>query len=129
MSERLLRDKVIVASMRFLVPHQQFAKAVDPAMTGFDNPSTGFIVRVLCFGLNLLPSGANMREVAPRFDLRLRGLADIARIGTQILGCLFRADNDFTSWRFAPQTTTGKWRLIPKPSSLQRGAVRGTKNA
>jgi hypothetical protein len=58
-----------VASIRFFVAHQELTKAIEPGVAGFDDPATGFVIRVPGFHVNRLTSEAYMGHVVSFFHL------------------------------------------------------------
>ena len=73
------------AALEFLVAHQQFAEAVEPAMAHLDDPTTSLLPRLTPFGLGLLPAVHDVGDVSVRLD-DAKGLgASVARIGAQVL--------------------------------------------
>lgn len=74
------------AALKFLIAHQQFAKAVEPTMADLNNPTPGFLSRMQLLGLLLLRATGNMRNVAMVLNDLQRRLAAISGIQTQMFG-------------------------------------------
>lgn len=72
------------AAFELLVPHEQFAEAVEPAMADLDNPAPRPPLRVAPFVVGLLAAVDNMRNVTVAQDHFHCSLASIARVGTQV---------------------------------------------
>lgn len=78
------------AALKFLVPHEQLAKAVEPAMAYLDNPAPRLLLGVAPFVVCLLASIDHVRNVAMVQDDLHGRLASIARVCTQMLAASLR---------------------------------------
>jgi len=74
------------ATLKFLIAHQQFAKAVEPTMADLNNPTSGFLSGMPLLCLLLLRAAGHMRNVAMVLNDLQRRLAAISGIKTQMLG-------------------------------------------
>jgi len=74
------------AALKFLIAHQQLAKAVEPAMADLNNPTSGFLSGMPLLRLLLLRATGYMRNIAVAFNDLQRGLSAISGIQTQMLG-------------------------------------------
>ena len=73
------------AALKFFVPHEQLAKAVEPAMAHLDHPSSRLLFGVAPLDVRLRASIDHVRDVAMvQDDLHCR-FASIACVGTQVL--------------------------------------------
>src|SRR5450631_1441624 len=78
------------AALKFLVAHQQFAKAIEPAMADLHNPASGLLAGVTLLGFPLLRATGHMRNVAMALDDLKRRLAAVSGIQAQMLGATLR---------------------------------------
>ena len=60
------------AALQFLVSHQQFAKAIEPAVRDFDNPASCLLLWVTLEFAGLLSTALDMRDIAMRLNDRQR---------------------------------------------------------
>ena len=72
-------------ALKFLVPHEQLAKSVEPAVTHLDHPSSRLPLGVAPFDVRLLASVGHVRNVAMVQDDLHGRFASIASVGTQVL--------------------------------------------
>ena len=77
------------AAFEFLIPHEQLAKAIEPAMRDFDNPPFGPFLRMLPFLFGFLPASFDVRNVAVCFNESKRWRAGIAAICAQMFVASF----------------------------------------
>lgn len=82
------------AAREFLIPHEQFAKASEPAMGNLYNPSPGSLRRMPPLLVDFLPASFDVGNVAMCFHDALRHLTSIARISTQVFAA--------SRWRRGP---------------------------
>ena len=73
------------AALKLLVPHEQLAKAVEPAVAHLDNPAPRLLLGVAPFVVRLLASIDHVRNVAMVQDDPHGRFASIARVCTQML--------------------------------------------
>src|ERR1035438_912838 len=78
------------AAFEFFVPHEQLAKAIEPAMRDFDNPSPGALRRMLPLFVGFLSAPFDVGNVAVFFDGAQRRGAGIASVSTQMLAASLR---------------------------------------
>src|SRR5450759_2653243 len=78
------------AAFELLIPYEQLAKAIEPAMGDFHNPPSGSLRRMLPFLIGFLPAPFDVGNVALFFHDAKRRHAGIARIGTQVLAASLR---------------------------------------
>lgn len=72
-------------ALKFLVPHEQLAKAVEPAVAYLDHPSSRFLLGVAPFDVRLPASIYHVRDIAMvQDDLHCR-FTSVACVGTQVL--------------------------------------------
>ena len=69
---------------QLFVAHQQFAKPVEPAVAGLNDPATCLLLGVFVLLICLALSADHMRDVTVRQDHLHRLLAPVARIGAQV---------------------------------------------
>ena len=74
------------AALKFLIAHQQLAKAIEPTMADLNNPTSGLLSGMPLLGLLLLCATGHMRNVAMALNDLQRRLAAISGIQTQMLG-------------------------------------------
>ena len=74
------------AAVKFLVSHQQFAKAVKPTVRDFDNTTFCLLLRVTLEFAGLLPTALDMSNVATHLNDRQRRCNGVAGIGAQVFG-------------------------------------------
>ncbi len=74
------------AAFKFLIAHQQLAKAVEPTMADLNNPTSGFLFGMSLLCLFLLRAAGHMRNVAVALNDLQRGLSAISSIQAQMLG-------------------------------------------
>jgi hypothetical protein len=82
------------AAFEFLIPHEQLAKAVEPAMRNLHNPPPGSLRRMLPFLFGFLSAPFNVGNIAVFFNDAQRRNAGIASIRAQVLAaplCRFGA--------------------------------------
>lgn len=72
------------AAIELFVPHQQFAKPIEPTMRHFDHPASCLLLGGALEFIGFLPSAFDMRDVVMRLDDFQRGCSGIARISTQM---------------------------------------------
>jgi len=72
------------AAIKFFVPHQQFAKPVEPTVRHFDNPAACLLLGGALEFTGFLPSAFDMRDVAMLLDDFQRGRPGIARVSAQM---------------------------------------------
>ena len=72
------------AAIELFVPHQQFAKPVEPTVRHFNNPASGLLVGGALEFIGFLPSAFDMRNVAMLLDDFQRGRSGIARVSAQM---------------------------------------------
>ena len=73
------------AALKLLVPHEQLAKAIEPAMADLDHPTPSLLGWITPLGIGLLAAINHMRNVTMRLDDLKRRFASVARIGAQVL--------------------------------------------
>ena len=73
------------ATIEFLVPYQQFAKAIEPTVCDFDDPATGFLCGITFEFVSLLPSSFDVGNVAVRFDDFQGRSSGVTRVSAQVL--------------------------------------------
>ena len=73
------------AALQFLVPHEQLAESVEPAVADLDNSAPSLLRRISPLRLGLCAATNDMRDVAMRLDDLQCGSASIARVGAQVL--------------------------------------------
>lgn len=72
-------------AFELLIPHEQLAEAIEPAMRHLYNPPPGSRRRMPPFFLGFLPAPFHMGHVAMRFNDDTRWNAGVASIGTEVL--------------------------------------------
>ncbi len=72
-------------ALKLFVPHEQFAEAVEPAMANLDHPAPSLLLWGASFGIRLLTSVDDARNIAMAQDDFHRRLSSIARVGAQML--------------------------------------------
>lgn len=72
-------------ALKLFVPHEQFAEAVEPAMANLDHPAPSLLLWGASFGIRLLTSVDDVRNIAMAQDDFHRRLSSIARVGAQML--------------------------------------------
>lgn len=73
------------AAVEFLVAHEQFAEAVEPAVAHLDDPAPGLLRRIAPLDVGFLKPVNDVRDVAVRLDSAKVFPSAIARVGTQVL--------------------------------------------
>ena len=73
------------AALKLLVPHEQLAKAIEPAVADLDHPTPGLLGWITPLGISLRAATDYMGDVAMRLDDLKRSFAPVARIGAQVL--------------------------------------------
>ena len=71
-------------ALKFLVPHEQLAKSVEPAVAHLNHPSSRLPLRIAPFDVRLLASVNHVRNVAMVQDDLHGRFAAIACVGTQV---------------------------------------------
>jgi hypothetical protein len=74
-------------AFELLIPHEQLAEAIEPAMRHLHNPPPGSRRRMPSFFLGFLPTPFHMGHVAMRFNNDTRWQAGVAGIGTERKRC------------------------------------------
>jgi hypothetical protein len=77
-------------TLQLLIPHQQFSKAIEPAVRDFDHPSSGFLVWIVHKLNGLLPAPLDVRDVAMLLNDHQRGFTSVTRIGASMLAPAYR---------------------------------------
>jgi hypothetical protein len=77
-------------AFEFLIPHEQLAKAIEPAMRDLHNPPPGSLRRMPPLLLGFLPAPFDMGDVAMLFNGDTCRNAGVACIGTQVLAASLR---------------------------------------
>src|SRR5450759_2096905 len=72
------------AAFELLVPHEQFAKAIEPTMRDLHNPPPGSLRRIPPLLIGFLPAPFNLWDVAVFCNDAKRRGASIASVGTQM---------------------------------------------
>ena len=80
--EMVERDE---AALELLVPHEQLAKAVKPAVADLDYPPSSLLLRVAPLVVSLLTAIDNMRDVTMIFDGAKMRCTAVTRVGAQML--------------------------------------------
>ena len=78
------------AAFELFIPHEQLAKAIEPAMRDLHNPSSGALRRLLPLLFDFLATPFDVCNVAMFFDDAKRRVTGVASIGTQVLAAAFR---------------------------------------
>ena len=73
------------AALQLLVPHQQLAEAIEPAMRNLYDPAPGLLVWVAFQFKRFLSASFDMRNIFVLLDDRSRRRPGIARVGAQML--------------------------------------------
>ena len=73
------------AALKFLVPHEQLAEAVEPTVADLDHPASGFLRRITPLGIGLFATINDVGNVAVRLDDLQCPLASVSGIGAQVL--------------------------------------------
>ena len=73
------------AVFELLIPHEQFAKAIEPAMRDLHHPPPGALGGMPPLLVGFLPAPFDVGNVAMFFNGAKRRSAGVASIGTQVL--------------------------------------------
>lgn len=71
-------------ALKFLVPHEQLAKSVEPTVAHLDHPSSRLLLRIAPFDVRLLAAVNHVRNVAMVQDDLHGRFASVASVGTQV---------------------------------------------
>src|SRR5680860_1567287 len=77
-------------ALEFLIPDEQFAEAIEPAVRDLHDPAPGALGGIAPLFLGFLPAPLDVGNVAMGFDGAKRRSAGIASVGTQVLAAPLR---------------------------------------
>ncbi len=91
------------AAIELLISHEEFAKAVEPAMRHFDDPTPGLLRGITLEFAGLLSAAFDVGDVTMPLNGLQREFAGVTRIGAQVLaapmGRLGTLDHDGIEYR------------------------------